>query len=298
MSNVVETERVRFRTEAGDVLVGDLRRPEGGRDLPALVVTGSWLTVKEQMPSLYARRMAEQGFMTLAFDFTGFGQSGGDPRDVESPSRKAADIRAAVDFLAAEDGVDPGRLGALGICASSGYTCANAATDPRIASIGLVAPWLHNPELVAPYYGGEDGVGERIAAGRAAQLRYDRDGVVDYVPAVSATDDRAAMFGSYDYYLDPERGAIPEWGARFATMAWPEWLTYDAIAVAPSVTQPVRMIHSRDGAVPDGAELFAERLVGPAELIWTTGSQFDFYDQPAQVDLAVAQLVEHFRATL
>jgi fermentation-respiration switch protein FrsA (DUF1100 family) len=300
MTDVVTTDRVRFDNGAGDVLVGDLFRAsgDGGGARPALIVTGSWTTVKEQMAGLYARRMAELGFVTLAFDFTGFGQSAGGPRDVENPSRNAADIHSAANFLETVDGVDSQRLGALGVCASSGYTCANAAIDARIKSIGLAAPWLHNSELVKPYYGGADGVADRIRAGEAARERYERDGTVEYIPAISATDPRAAMCGPFEYYLDPSRGAIPEWGARFATMAWTDWLTYNPIAFAPDITQPVRMVQSRDGAVPDGAEAFAEQLAGPAELIWTQGSQLDFYDQPAQVDFTVAQLAEHFRVTL
>lgn len=184
------------------------------------------------------------------------------------------------------------------MCASSGYTAANAATDARVKSLGLVAPWLHDPELVKPYYGGDEGTAARIAAGKAAQDRYQADGTVDYIAAVSETDPNAAMFGAFSYYLDPERGAIPEWGARFAVMAWPGWLTYNPIAVADQVTQPVRMVHSRDGAVPDGAQAFADRLAGPSELIWTEGSQLDFYDQPDQVHFAVAQMADHFRTTL
>jgi hypothetical protein len=300
MIGVVTTDRVRFDNGAGDVLVGDLYRPSGGGggDRPALIVTGSWMTVKEQMAGLYARRMAALGFVTLAFDFTGFGQSAGGPRDVENPSGKATDIHSAVTFLETVDGVDSQRLGALGVCASSGYTCANAAIDARIKSIGLAAPWLHNSELVKPYYGGADGVAERIRAGETARERYETDGTVDYIPAVSATDPQAAMCGPYDYYLDPRRGAIPEWAGRFATMAWKDWLTYNPIAFAPDISQPVRMVQSHDGAVPDGAEAFAKHVTGPAELIWTQGSQLDFYDQPAQVDFTVAQLAEHFRDTL
>ena len=296
MTETVTTDRVRFANGIGDVLVGDLYRPHrvGRGDLPALVVTGSSMTVKEQMAGLYARRLAGQGFVSLAFDFTGFGQSAGGPRDVENPLRKKADIHAAVDYLETVHGADSQRLGALAICASSGYTCANAAVDARIRSVGLVAPWLHNAELVKPYYGGA----ERIKAGGAARFGYERDGTVEYIPAVSETNPLAAMFGPYDYYLDPGRGAIPEWGSRFATMAWEDWLTYDPLAFAREISQPVRMVHSRDGAVPAGAEAFAEQLAGPAELIWTERSQLDFYDQPAQVDFAVARLVEHFEATL
>jgi fermentation-respiration switch protein FrsA (DUF1100 family) len=299
MSRIVTTERVRFDNGSGDVLVGDLYRPSDIQvDAPALVVTGSWTTVKEQMAGLYARRLAAEGFVTLAFDFTGFGQSAGRPRDVENPGRKTADINAAVGFLQTAEGVDPERLGALAVCASSGYTCTNAAVDDRVKSLGLVAPWLHDAELVKPYYGGDEGVAARIQAGEAARQRFETDDAVDYIPAISETDSRAAMCGPYSYYLDSNRGAIPEWGARFATMAWQGWLTYDPIACAEHLSQPVRMVHSHDGAVPDGAQAFADRLAGPSELIWVEGGQLDFYDQPAQVDFAVAQMSEHFRATL
>jgi len=299
MASLVTNERVRFDNGAGDVLVGDLYRPSDlGVGAPALVVTGSWITVKEQMAGLYARRLAAEGFAALAFDFTGYGQSAGAPRDVEDPTRKASDIHAAVGFVQIVEGVDPGRLGVLAVCASSGYSAANAAVDGRVKSLGMVAPWLHDSERVKPYYGGDEGVAARIAAGEAARRHYETDGTVIYIPAVSETDPNAAMFGPFGYYLDPDRGAIPEWGARFAVMAWPGWLTYNPIPLAERITQPVRMVHSHDGAVPDGAEAFAERLAGPSELIWIEGSQLDFYDQPAQVDFAVAQMVDHFRSTL
>jgi fermentation-respiration switch protein FrsA (DUF1100 family) len=250
------------------------------------------------MAGLYARRLAAEGFIALAFDFTGYGQSAGVLRDVEEPTLKASDINAAVSFLQNAEGVDADRLGALAVCASSGYTANNAASDARVKSLGLVAPWLHNAELVKPYYGGDEGVAARIAAGEAARRRYQADGTIEYIPAVSETDPSAAMFGPFGYYLDPDRGAIPEWGARFAVMAWPSWLTYDSIPAADHITQPVRIVHSRDGAVPDGAQAFADRLAGPSELIWTNGGQLDFYDQPQQVNFAVAQMADHFRATL
>ncbi len=268
------------------------------QDLPGLVVTGSWTTVKEQMADLYGQRLAERGYATLTFDFTGFGQSAGSPRDVEDPARKTRDIHAAVGALGQAPGVAGDRLGALGVCASAGYTAANAADDPRVRALGLVAPWLHTPELVKPYYGGDDGVADRIAAGESARRHYEETGEVSYVPAVSETDPSAAMVGPFRYYLDPELGAIPEWSARFAVMAWPGWLRYDALASAPRIAQPVHAIHSRDAAVPEGAEAFVQRLAGPAEIDWTEGGQLDFYHQPRQVDEAVAVMATHFGSTL
>ena len=191
MTAPVTTERVRFRAGAS-TFVGDLHRPADSSAGPAVVVTGSWTTVKEQMADRYARLLAAQGFAALSFDFTGFGESGGDPRDVESPALKARDIGDAVTFLAEHPAVDPARIGALAICASAGYTALNAVGDDRVRCLALIASWLHDADLVREMYGGENGVAERVNAGHA-RSRYDQTGIVDYVPAQSATDPKAAM---------------------------------------------------------------------------------------------------------
>lgn len=139
MPTPITTERVRLPS-GSNTLVGDLYRPVDAAEVgPAVVVTGSWTTVKEQMAGLYARRLAAEGLSTLAFDFTGYGQSQGELRDLEDPAQKAADIAAAVGYLTTRADVDAGRIGALAVCASSGYTAANAADDPRVASIAFVA---------------------------------------------------------------------------------------------------------------------------------------------------------------
>ena len=293
------THRVRFGSQ-GDTLVGDLFRPVTADPAPApiVIVTGSWTTSKEQQANFYARQLAGNGITALTFDFRGFGQSQGDPRDWEHPQRKAEDIRAAVDFATTLDIVDPDRIGALGVCASSGYQAVNAADDPRVRSLAMIAPWLHNTELVAPYYGGPEGVAERVERSRQAQRLYETTGQVDHIAAISETDPTAAMVGPFDYYLDPARGAIPEWDARIATMSWEPWLTFDAISVAPQVTIPVQMVHSREAAVPDGAQAFFDDLAGPKDLFWTDGGQLDFYDQPAQVAVATAAVLAHFTRTL
>lgn len=295
----VTTERVRFAGADGDTLVGDLFRPVDAADpLPVLVVTGSWLTVKEQMAGLYGRRLAERGFATLAFDFTGFGQSNGAPREVEDPARKARDIAAAVTYLTGRDDIDADRIGGLGVCASTGYQALNAIGDGRVKAVGMVAPWLHNRELVAPIYGGEEGVAQLLADAERARAHYEATGEVEYIPAVSEHDPAAAMTGPFGYYLDPERGAIPEWGARFATMAWAGWLTFDAVSLGARVTQPVAMIHSHDAAVPAGAHAFHAALPNAAGLQWIAGGQLDFYDQREQVDAAVDAMADHFAREL
>ncbi|MDJ0770120.1 MAG: alpha/beta fold hydrolase [Ilumatobacter sp.] len=292
------TERHRFDSN-GDTLVADLFRPfTATAGAPIVIVTGSWTTSKEQQANFYARQLAANGITALTFDFRGFGQSGGGPRDWENPTRKIADIHAAVGFARTIEGTDPDRIGALGVCASSGYQAVNAASDHRVRSLGMIAPWLHNTDLVAPYYGGPDGVADRIELSKQAEATWRETGEVRMIPAISETDESAAMFGPFDYYLDPARGLIPEWDQQIATMSWQPWLEFDPIAAAPNIDVPVQMVHSRDGAVPDGAQAFYDGLAGPKSLIWIDGGQLDFYDQPAQVAVATPAIVDHFDATL
>ncbi|KIZ16594.1 alpha/beta hydrolase [Streptomyces natalensis] len=297
MTHTVRTERVTFDSD-GETLVGTLYRPDGQELRPAIVVTGSWTTVKEQMAAVYAQRMAEAGFVALAFDFTGFGESGGQPRQLESPARKIADIHHAITFLAQHSAVDAGRIGALGVCASSGYTAVNAADDPRVRSLVLIAPWLHDADLVQDIYGGADEVQKKMGLGLDALAQYEKGAAAHYVPAVSLTDPQAAMFGPFDYYLDEKRGAVPAWDNRFAVMSWPQWLTFDPHPAASRIKAPTVLVHSRDGAIPQGAEKFHAALGGPNALVWTSGTQFDFYDQDAKVTEAAGIAARHFTETL
>jgi fermentation-respiration switch protein FrsA (DUF1100 family) len=299
-SDDVAAERVAFSSH-GASLIGNVFRPVGlspAQRAPAIVVTGSWLTVKEQMPNLYAHGLARAGFVSLSFDFRGYGESEGEPREYESPARKAEDIRAAITHLQSAAQVDPTRIGALAVCASSGYAAAAAIEDERIRSLACIAPWLHDAALVRQMYGGESGVAERVAKGLAARARYAQTGVVDLVPAVSATDPNAAMCGDFDYYLDTARGGIAAWGNRMAVMSWPEWLEFDAIALAPQLRTPSLFVHSERAAIPEGLERFYRALTAPKQLRWTDGTQFDFYDRPAQVEFALNAATEHFRQTL
>ncbi len=281
---------------SGTPLAGVLYRPEDARGpLPGIVVTGTWTSVREQMADRYAARLAALGFATLAFDHTGYGASGGTLRDYESPALKARDIGDAVGHLAARtDVVDPERIGALGVCASAGYTVSNAVTDRRVRALALVAPWLHDARIVADTYGGAEGVAVRMAAGARARSRYEATGEVEYVPAVGAGDPLTAMPFDLDFYQDPQRGAVPAWPNRFAVMAWPGWLTYDPVAAAPRVEQPVLLVHSEDAAIPQGAHRFAAGVPGHVDQHWQDGTQFDFYDGDAHVDRAVALAGAHF----
>ncbi|WP_431971576.1 alpha/beta hydrolase [Nocardia sp. bgisy134] len=289
--------KVEFDSD-GVKLTGNLFLPVGRDRAPGVVVAGTWTSVKELMADRYAQRLAEQGYAALSFDFTGFGESQGEPRDVENPARKVRDIHHAVSFLAGHPAVDGDRLGALGVCAAAMYMSDNAAHDMRVKSLALVAPWLHDAAICEQVYGGADAVAAKIEIAREARSRFDETGEVDYVPVVSATDERAAMPYDIDFYLNPTRGGIPAWPNRFAVMSWIDWLTYDAIALAPLIGQPTLLVHSEDAAIPDGARRFHAGLPGRKDITWTQGTQFDFYDQEPQVTVAVDAVAAHFGRTL
>ncbi|HZP14954.1 MAG TPA: alpha/beta hydrolase [Nocardioides sp.] len=291
-------ESVAFESD-GAMLAGHLYVPDvaAAVALPAVVVTGTWTSVKEQMADHYAAGLAAQGFVALSFDFAGFGVSGGEPREVESARRKASDIRHAVEFLAAHPTVEPERIAALAICASAMYAALAVTEGAQLHALTLVAPWIHDAELVRTVYG-ESGVKDRLEAGERATDRYDRTGVVEYVPAADSRDPHAAMPMEVDFYTNPRRGGIPGWPNRFAVMAWPEWLGLDGVGLAPHVTVPTLIVHSPDAAVPDGARRFYEGLGGPKEIVWTTGTQVDFYDQQPNVGLALDHATSHFSTYL
>jgi hypothetical protein len=293
-------ERVAFGS-AGDELVGELYLPGGyrpGERLPAVIVTGAWMTVRQQMPARYARELADRGYAAFVFDFRGWGESGGTRRQFEDPAAKIADIAAAVSYLATRSEVDADRIGGLGICASAGYMVTAAADTPQMRSVALVAPWLHDREIVLATYGGAEGVAKLEAAGDAAEAEYRRTGAQSFVPAASLTDARAIMF-QVPYYTEADRGMIPAWRNAVDASFWRGWLGFDAIAAAPRLAQPFLMVHSDAAAIPQGARRFYAQLTGPKQELWLENvGQLDFYDRDQPVTAAADAVARHFAETL
>ena len=132
-SNKVVHEKVTFRNRYGITLAADMYIPKNaGGKLAAIAVSGPFGAVKEQSSGLYAQTLAERGFLTIAFDPSYTGESGGQPRYVASPDINTEDFSAAVDFLSTRDDVDPERIGILGICGWGGMALNAAAMDTRI----------------------------------------------------------------------------------------------------------------------------------------------------------------------
>lgn len=132
-SEKVSVEKVHFKNRYGIELTGDLYTPKNTEGkLPAIAISGPFGAVKEQASGLYAQTLAERGFITLAFDPSYTGESGGEPRDVASPDINTEDFSAAVDFLSNHKNVNSKKIGILGICGFGGMGLNAAAMDTRI----------------------------------------------------------------------------------------------------------------------------------------------------------------------
>lgn len=261
---------------------------------PAVVVTGSWLTVKEQMADRYAAALADLGYTAFTFDFAGFGQSGGAPRQLESPARKVDDIAAAVAYAGSLSLVRPGPPALLAVCASAQYALASIARGTRVAALCSVAGWFHDLESAATLYGGDEAMAGKLRRADDALERYLDTGAVLTVPAYDPDDERAGMAFRLDYYADRERGAVPAWTNEMAEMSWRPWLTFDGLSSAAAVRVPTLFVHGDGCVLPGNVRRIAAELPG-AETVWLDGEQTDFYDRPAQVQAAVAAADAHFR---
>ncbi len=136
-SEKVDHEKVTFKNRYGVTLAADLYQPKNlaGRRLAALAISGPFGAVKEQSSGLYAQAMAERGFITLAFDPSYTGESGGEPRNVASPDINTEDFSAAVDFLGLHPSVDRERIGVIGICGWGGMALNAVAVDKRVKAV-------------------------------------------------------------------------------------------------------------------------------------------------------------------
>ena len=304
----IKMKKVSFKSE-GAKLVGNLYYPNNynaSKKYPAIVISGSWTTVKEQMAGLYAEKLAEEGFITLAFDFRNFGESEGEPRFYESPALKKVDVKNAVTYLESLPEVNDAKIGAFGVCAGAMYTLMAASEDDRIKSVVTTASWLHDAEAVKLFYGGDKGVQTKIKAAQEAKKKYAETGAVEYIRSISTEDATAAMYGPYDYYLNPERGAVKEWSAdKFAVMSWEDWLTTDPMPTAAHLNAPTLMIHSDGAVLPQYTKNYFEQIAAKdKKLHWMETElespfhQFNYYDQAAEVNESVEEATKWFNSKM
>lgn len=214
-SEKVDHRKLTFHNRYGVTLAADLYAPKGVSGLlPAVAVCGPFGAVKEQCSGLYAQALAERGFLTIAFDPSFTGESGGSPRYVASPDINTEDFQAAVDCLSVQENVDPERIGILGICGWGGMALNAAAIDTRVKA--TVASTMYDMSRVNArgYFDTEDSEAARFEKRRALNAQRTADyksgeyaragGVVDPLP-----EDAPDFVRDYHAYYKTPRGYHP-----------------------------------------------------------------------------------------
>lgn len=214
-SEKVTHRKVTFHNRYGITLAADLYEPkDASGKLAAIAVSGPFGAVKEQAAGLYAQTMAERGFLTIAFDPSFTGESGGQPRYVASPDINTEDFQAAVDFLSVQENVDPERIGIIGICGWGGMALNAAAIDTRIKA--TVASTMYDMTRVNAkgYFDEEDSEEARCQKRKAMNAQRIEDykngtyalagGVADPMP-----EDAPFYFKDYHNYYKTDRGYHP-----------------------------------------------------------------------------------------
>ena len=214
-SDKVEHRKVTFVNRYGITLAADLYTPKNTEGkLAAIAVSGPFGAVKEQASGHYAQSMAERGFLTLAFDPSFTGESGGEPRYMASPDINTEDFQAAVDFLSVQDNVDPERIGIIGICGWGGMALNAAALDTRIKATVVSTMYDMARVNAKGYFDAEDSSDARYAKRQALNAQRTADyrngsyalggGVADPLP-----EDAPAFVKDYYDYYKTQRGYHP-----------------------------------------------------------------------------------------
>lgn len=214
-SDKVTHRKVTFKNRFGTELAADLYEPKDNHGkAPALAVAGPFGAVKEQVSGRYAQAMAERGFITLAFDPSFTGESGGTPRNTASPDINTEDFSAAVDYLTSLPEADADRIGIIGICGWGGMALNAAAIDIRVKATVTVTMYnmseqMHNGYWFAPVSAAE--LHKTKAALNAQRTADARNGKPEYAggfPKERPTEAPQFMLDYWDFYMSPDRGYI------------------------------------------------------------------------------------------
>ena len=290
----VDHRKVTFHNRYGITLAADLYQPKDAQSrLPAIAVCGPFGAVKEQASGLYAQTMAERGFLTIAFDPSFTGESGGQPRYMASPDINTEDFQAAVDFLSVQDNVNPDKIGIIGICGWGGMALNAAALDTRIKA--TVASTMYDMTRVNAkgYFDAEDSEADRHAKREALNRQRTQDyqsgiyalggGVADPLP-----EDAPAFVKDYHTYYKTPRGYHPR--SLNSNGGWNvtgcmSFINQPILQYANEIRSAVLVIHGEKAhSCYFGRDAFANMVKGSAytankELLIVPGaSHIDLYD--------------------
>ncbi|MDE6159819.1 MAG: alpha/beta hydrolase [Bacteroidaceae bacterium] len=293
-SDKVDHSKATFANRYGITLAADMYKPKDTTGkLPAIAVCGPFGAVKEQAAGLYAQEMAERGFLTIAFDPSFTGESGGTPRYMTSPDINTEDFSAAVDYLVTNPDVDSEKVGIIGICGWGGIAVNAAASDPRIKA--TLASTMYDMSRVNAngYFDAEDSAEARNALRKKLATQRTEDyingtpkpggGVPDVLP-----ENAPKFLRDYHDYYKTERGYHPRSlnsnGGRNATSPIP-WINFPLMSRAGEIENAVMILHGEKAhSFYFGSDTYKKLTVTPGKdnnklfMVIPGASHTDLYD--------------------
>lgn len=267
-------------------LAGILRLPDNfnlSKNYPAVVVTGPMLSIKEQPQSLYASRLTKLGYVTLVFDGAYFGESEGEPRQLELPEVKETDIEGAVDYLTSLPYVDNDRIGGLGICGSGSYMSVAGVKEPRLKAITAIVPAIADisKSPMAGFFLPEDEV-------KKAKKDYEENnGPVKYLNFMPRSFEEGAAY----YYT--KRGNRPRYDNRAVAWSQLSLINYNVPEIMKDMKKPYLVITGENAwSKPASTDVF-NAVPGDNKKMYVIpeAGHFDLYD----LDPYVSEAFEHIK---
>ena len=296
--------KVHFLSE-GLKVAGHLYLPENykkGQKLAAVVIVGPRGSVKEQTQGIYAKKLTQEGFITLVIDHRTYGESEGEPRNYENPYMKIEDIKTAVSYIGSLDVVDKSQIGLLGVCNGGGYAAAAAIYDRRVKAYASVSGLFDLRSLVI---NGKPGDKKRLAdinkkSGEARQ-KYFETGEVEYELQISDIDENSNQLRkeAYDYYWT-SRGKVPNYENKMIGFSLDTRVSFDITDQIELLAPTPYLAIAGTNALTFGLSKKAfDRANGPKELFEIEGAtHVDLYDIDKFVDQAVTRLNAFYSKSL
>lgn len=293
------------KSMAGDLtLAGHLYVPEGfnkNKKYPTIVFTGPFNQIKEQMATVYGKKLSQQGYLFLAFDHQGYGDSEGQIRNYEYAPAKIEGIQDAISFLRMHDFIDRERFYGIGACAGATHMAYTALTDKRLKKIAMVSGMLVNPIVQFTVNGRKKSDEILSKANEARQQYYESNSLIQF-DALAMDNSQESKIRDvregYDYYMTKRAGAVtyPNYSPMTPEFFVEDMPRHSARAIARYITTPVLTIYGTKASTKMFSWLFHFAAAKPKKKVAIKGaSHVDLYDDDKYVDQVIEHLVSYFK---